>query len=254
MVLGVFKRFRTGKASGSKRSRPEDAELDGLVSEARVLQASGLTVDGLLVKLLSQAQCVMVLMAIEELGLAEAQEVVDVSGAWSDRAEVNESARQALVDALVEADEFDWAIQRGDLETVKRMLESGVSPNVGLPDIDETAMHSAISQGHAELIDLLAEYGGDLEQRDKSGCSALSRAASGADGSRMVGVLLSLGAVVDSVDNAGWCPLHYAAAYGFQQNVEVLLKAGADAGLLTRAGLSAQDLARRNSHSLQGLS
>eukprot|EP00051_Salpingoeca_urceolata_P010978 m.134991 g.134991 ORF g.134991 m.134991 type:complete len:92 (+) comp16930_c0_seq4:2064-2339(+) len=60
---------------------------------------------------------------------------------------------------------------------------------------------------HLEVMTLLLDNGTDIQQRDKSGCQALHLAVDGAS-AEAVGLLLSRGADVDSIDaTSGWTPL-----------------------------------------------
>jgi uncharacterized protein len=50
------------------------------------------------------------------------------------------------------------AAERGDIDEVCRLLDSGV-PVDELDDGDETALHGAAALGHAEVVRLLLERG-----------------------------------------------------------------------------------------------
>eukprot|EP00163_Fabomonas_tropica_P016530 TRINITY_DN2960_c0_g2_i3.p1 TRINITY_DN2960_c0_g2~~TRINITY_DN2960_c0_g2_i3.p1 ORF type:complete len:3332 (+),score=486.18 TRINITY_DN2960_c0_g2_i3:638-9997(+) len=78
------------------------------------------------------------------------------------------------------------------------------------------------------------------------GMSLLHTAA--VKGRRLALVLLEKGAKVDIVDKHGFTPLHYAAAFGRLEAVEILLKNGADLMTLSRSGDYPYDIAVQNGH------
>lgn len=53
---------------------------------------------------------------------------------------------------------------------------------------------------------------------------------------------------INAQDADGHTPLHAAAEYGCKETVEILLQAGADAGILNAAGKSPADLAREKAY------
>ena len=52
----------------------------------------------------------------------------------------------------------------------------------------------------------------------------------------------------DVPDDRGWTLLHFAAAYGYDWNVALLLERGGDPDALTGDGLRPADLAARSQH------
>ncbi|MDH5230802.1 MAG: ankyrin repeat domain-containing protein [Gammaproteobacteria bacterium] len=60
----------------------------------------------------------------------------------------------------------DWkdlyiASERGDLETVRYHLKSGVDPNYQHPEVMATPLFASIKAGHSHIVELLLEYGAD---------------------------------------------------------------------------------------------
>lgn len=98
------------------------------------------------------------------------------------------------------------------------------------------------------MLELLVSHGARLEERDKDGRTPLHRAASAGDASHALRLLLRLHADPDALDDQGWAPLHFAAAYGYSGNVAALLDAGADPSLGTGSQLLAFDVAVENGH------
>jgi ankyrin repeat protein len=74
----------------------------------------------------------------------------------------------------------------------------------------------------------------------------LHRAAAARDEPESVRRLIMLGASVSARTPAGWTPLHFAAAYGYDRVAEALLEGGADPRATSGDGLTPRDLATRN--------
>lgn len=55
---------------------------------------------------------------------------------------------------------------RGDRVGLNQMLREGISPNVQDYDL-RTALHLAASEGHAPIVELLIEYGADVNLEDR---------------------------------------------------------------------------------------
>jgi len=60
--------------------------------------------------------------------------------------------------------------------------------------------------------------------------------------------LVAKGATVNVANLTGFTPLHHAAENGSLEAAQALLQAGADPGLLSGAGETAADVARRRNH------
>ncbi|KAG8515431.1 LOW QUALITY PROTEIN: Protein phosphatase 1 regulatory subunit 16A [Galemys pyrenaicus] len=104
------------------------------------------------------------------------------------------------------------ATARNDLEEVRQLLESGVSPDLANED-GLTALHQvALRRG-----------------RGGSGLARAVRLQSCIDDFREVAQqLLEAGATVNAQDSESWTPLHAAATCGHLQLVELLIARGAD--------------------------
>jgi ankyrin repeat protein len=122
----------------------------------------------------------------------------------------------------------------GDADTVRRLLaeDSGLAREY--TDEGWTALHLAAS---AEIAALLLDAGADINARNRHkfagpGNSPLSAATymQRADVARF---LIERGAEVNQDDNAGFTPLHLAAANGSVEIARLLLDGGADASART---------------------
>lgn len=135
---------------------------------------------------------------------------------------------------------FHLALELGETEQVERMLKSGYRP-VHVPFDDLPFLTRAVYSLHTKAIPLLAE--GRLNERDRWGSTALySAAAIGfTDG---VEQLLKLGAETGHRDQEGLNALHRAAFQGHTRVVRLLLEAGMSADESTPSGHRAADFAR----------
>jgi hypothetical protein len=98
------------------------------------------------------------------------------------------------------------AADRGSVETMRLLLNRGAKVNARVLNGGDTALTQAAFHGHSTCVQLLLQYGADIDARNGAGASALMN----------------------------------AAQQGHAETVAILLKAGADAkpkGLLGRTAL-----------------
>lgn len=132
------------------------------------------------------------------------------------------SAHAADLDSVVKAVKFD------DVSAVQKALAHGTDPNAtdsqGLPLIVLAAREKSDKVAKA----LMANPKTDLEKLDSAGENAMMLAALNGD-TDLVKALIAKGA---EVNKKGWAPLHYAAANGHDDTVQLLLDNSAyiDAG------------------------
>jgi death-associated protein kinase len=93
-----------------------------------------------------------------------------------------------------------------------------------------SAMHRAAAAGHADMLRLLHEKGGEIDALSESGSPL--HWASGEGESAAVETLLELGAEVGLKNANGLTPLIMAAAASSGESVAALADAGADVGLI----------------------
>ena len=160
------------------------------------------------------------------------------------------------------------AVQRGDTQAVRALLEDGADPAVARGDgvaalhlaaqqgLDEiaglllgagadpgaetriggyTPLHMASGGGHLEVVRQLLDGGAHVSATTTTtGVTPLHLAAKALNGERVVGLLLERGAPVDAVESsAGQTPLMFASAHGRDASVLELLRHGADPSIRT---------------------
>lgn len=127
------------------------------------------------------------------------------------------------------------AANRGDVQTVRTLLEQGTQVDVeyvtydkeGYP-ISGSALHWAARNGHVQVMKLLLEHGADINFREKVEGNTPLQLASENGQLEAVQFLLDRGANVNTKnDHWGLTPLHKAAWSGHLQIAKLLLERGA---------------------------
>lgn len=118
------------------------------------------------------------------------------------------------------------AIQAGELEAARAMIEDGADVNATQPD-GATPLMWAVYNVDVDLVRTLLEEGARADVQNKFGASALSEAARLAQ-PEMVKLLLDAGADPDSANADGQTALMLAARAGDLEIVRMLVEAGAD--------------------------
>lgn len=116
-----------------------------------------------------------------------------------------------------------WAAALGHSGVVKILLENAADPNVRNDD----GLTPLLLTRDKESVNLLLEYGADLNFMDTSGRTVLHETAGG-NYLELVEILLANGAEVDVKDIAGSTPLHIAAASNRYHTAERLITAKAE--------------------------
>ena len=127
------------------------------------------------------------------------------------------------------------AAYNGDVESVRRLLASGASPNYR-DSFDETPVDALCkmggnTDGRAACLRLLRDAGANLDAANRDGMTPLHYAAGGGD-AKIVSLLVEFGVNVDAEAEYHGTPLHLAAKSSSPIGnatacVEVLLDAGA---------------------------
>lgn len=152
------------------------------------------------------------------------------------------------------------AVQRGDVEVVKMLLEQAEPKLEATPPGGHTALYGAVKEGNIELVRLLIQYGANVNVKPSGGAPALCKAYSNGyrDIFRMllespgvdvnatppgdtttlwhaakkvdrdtVMALVNKGAKVDAKPSGGTTALWHAATRGDRETANVLLQHGA---------------------------
>ena len=117
-------------------------------------------------------------------------------------------------------EDFFHAVKMDDAATIKTLLARGLDPNIIEPERGHTGLILALHSEATEAFKVLLNASGiDIEARAFNGDTALMVACYKGN-KRAVEALLAKGA---EVNMPGWAPLHYAAASGNNQIVQLLL-------------------------------
>lgn len=170
-------------------------------------------------------------------------------------------------------EDFFTALQNDDTRRLSDLFERGFDPNtrnekgqpgltIALLERSARAVELLLEQPNTDINALnpagesalmMAALKGDIDTASKlpargvkvnqAGWSALHYAAC-SPASKLVQLLIDRGAELDAASPNDTTPLMMAAQYGGEDNVRLLIAAGADAGRRNRQGLRAADFAR----------
>ena len=137
------------------------------------------------------------------------------------------------------------ALRKGNQNVLQMLYDYG--GNINQSDIEGKAVcHYASAHGDMRVLELLMNGGSDLTVTDKQGRNCLHFAAS-ASGSkcdpRVITQLLNLGFEPNSPDCNGWTSLHWAARGGDVRKVAILEDAGATFSIEAINGWTPDDVA-----------
>ena len=118
------------------------------------------------------------------------------------------------------------AAERGQIEQIRGLLNSGVSPNAA-PEVGYTALMSASETGQLEVINFLVAAKASVSARMAGGTSAVHLAAMTGN-LEVVKLLCALGANANDVTDGGTTPLILAAMEGHVNVCLQLHELGAD--------------------------
>jgi ankyrin repeat protein len=119
------------------------------------------------------------------------------------------------------------AAARGNISTVKSLIEKGAEIDEREEIFLRTALHRAVTAGNKEVVELLLSYGANPNARDSRGYTALHYAAIN-DNKKMVELLITKGADIKVKDASGNTPLYIALRSGHKNIADMLLGKGAE--------------------------
>ncbi|KAL4902706.1 hypothetical protein BDW74DRAFT_180407 [Aspergillus multicolor] len=148
----------------------------------------------------------------------------------------------------ISADELLYAAETGDIASLTTLLDSGISPRIGL----RKPLMAAILNNHSSAVKLLLQRGAldeclavtssehdSFPKSDDITCSLHFASMHGK--TDVVKMLLGLGISVNCVDRAGRTALGVAARAGKIDLVRLLVACGADLSHVDSEGLTAVD-------------
>ncbi|MDY7579083.1 ankyrin repeat domain-containing protein [Herbaspirillum sp. RTI4] len=140
-------------------------------------------------------------------------------------------------------DDYFKAVRLDDPATIKELMQRGLSPNMVEADRNETAMIVALREDSMKVFNLLLDTPGiDINAQAANGDDALMIASYKGN---VVAVKALLAKDVE-VNRPGWTPLHYAAASGNMEIVDLLLDASAYIDAESPNGTTPLMMATRN--------
>ncbi|OQB68781.1 MAG: Phosphocholine transferase AnkX [Spirochaetes bacterium ADurb.Bin133] len=138
------------------------------------------------------------------------------------------------------------AAKKGDVETLKMLIESGFDVNELSTWASETPLMKAAYHGKLNAVKYLLDNGADVKMKDERGNAALLHAAWGGH-TAVVKELIDRGADVNETNNFNWNALMQACVEGRYDTAELLLKAGSLTNLVDKEkGATALTLAIYN--------
>ncbi|QEZ47440.1 ankyrin repeat domain-containing protein [Cupriavidus oxalaticus] len=143
------------------------------------------------------------------------------------------------------------AVQSHHVEVARMLMLAGADVNHKDADANSPFLLAAAS-GQAEIVRLALAHGADLGSTDRYDGTALI-VASQQGHVEVVKLLLKAGIAVDHVNNLGWTALLEAVVLGdgstrYEETVQLLLDAGADANLADREGVTPTRHARERGY------
>ncbi|MBS1187265.1 MAG: hypothetical protein H6R04_1283 [Burkholderiaceae bacterium] len=151
----------------------------------------------------------------------------------------------SIVRADANADYYFKLVTLDNAYEVSSLLNKGISPNLTEPKRGDSGMILALREEAMQVFKLLLDAPGvDLEIRARNGDNALMIAA-WKENRPAVEALLKKGA---EVNREGWTALHYAAAKGNNDIVQLLLDHEADIDATSPAGITPLMMAAQSGH------
>lgn len=128
-------------------------------------------------------------------------------------------AVSAFNNSIVMAESLGDAVNAGDIEKVKLLIEKGENVN-SKDSFGRPLLNAAAAHNHINILELLISKGANTNGRDQDGCTPLHTAAFWASKEISV-ILISKGAEINSRDKFGLTPLHAAAGGCYSKDYDM---------------------------------
>ncbi len=136
-------------------------------------------------------------------------------------------------------------LQNSDYIGIKQYLKAGADVNERTESEENVISCALRFRCDNEIIDLLIEYGADVDACDAEGVSVFECAIT-YNNLKLVEYMIERGVNVNETRRkSGFTPLMAATCYGRARMLELILEAGADKKRLDNRGYSAEDFARK---------
>ncbi|ESA36348.1 ankyrin repeat protein [Leptolyngbya sp. Heron Island J] len=146
-----------------------------------------------------------------------------------------------------------YAAETDQRDIVLTLLDHGAQTDASVCNrYEETILLLMARQGHADIVERLAQRGDNLHHTNKIGDTALYLAVNNGH-APTVASLIKLGANVNTANIGGWTPLMMASARGDIDIIEMLLAQGADVTPTNRWGGTALSEAQQSFRSSQAV-
>ncbi|OUL18127.1 hypothetical protein BV378_37375 [Nostoc sp. RF31YmG] len=138
-----------------------------------------------------------------------------------------------------------YAAEKGDIEKVRQLLDKGIDPNFRKMIHSATPIYYTATQGHREIVEILINYGADVNLGIEEDDAFNPLLAATINNSREVAeLLISNGAELNILDTfMGQAPLHRAIEWGNLEIAELLILNGANINEISRSGESPLNIA-----------
>ena len=140
-------------------------------------------------------------------------------------------------------EDFMWAVEKGNVPEVSRLLEKGANPDLANRD-GYTPLMIAAKDKNLNMAQVLIAAGAQLDIRNRYGETAIMLASY-----HGLTELVRLFYIKDAeINHSGWNPLTYAAYGGHLDTLRLLLSGGANINSITDNGSTALMMAVRGNH------
>jgi hypothetical protein len=120
---------------------------------------------------------------------------------------------------------LEKAVRRDQADTIAMLLDAGVPINTRFAS-GSSALYDAALKGETRIVDLLADRGSDVNEREATSGTTPLYAAAAFGRDEAVAILLVWGADPNLVGSNGKTPLHAAESNGYRKIAERLRAAG----------------------------